>query len=380
MSYFTIHQQTPSAMKLTISRESLLTPLQSIAGVVERKQTMPVLSNVLLVAEDNTLTLTGTNMEVELVGRITPVHVNQPGQITVPARKLSDICRALGDEAPIEMNLEGDRLHLRCGASHFTLSTLPAEHFPNVEEDAEGFRLELPQRDLRAMLDATAFAMAQQDVRYYLNGLLLEVDGEYLRAVATDGHRLAMSYVAAATGITEPRQIIVPRKGIQELVRLMDDVETPLTLVFGDNHLRATVGAYTFTSKLIEGKFPDYNRVIPRGGDKVMMADRATLKNTLQRAGILSHENIRGVRLNLNAGELQIFANNPDQEQAEDALAVDYQGESLQIGFNVGYLVDVLNVLDDEQVKVTLSNPNSSALIESDNAPNSLYVVMPMRL
>lgn len=367
-------------MKLTISRESLLTPLQAIAGVVERKQTMPVLSNVLLVAEDNTLTLTGTNLEVELVARITPVHIDQPGQITVPARKLSDICRALGNEAPIEINLEGDRLHLRSGASSFTLSTLPAEHFPNVEEDSESFHLDLPQRDLRAMLDATAFAMAQQDVRYYLNGLLLEMEPDHLRAVATDGHRLAMSVCNVATGVSESRQLIVPRKGVQELIRLMDDVELPMTLVFGDTHLRATIGAYTFTSKLIEGKFPDYNRVIPRGGDKVMMADRNTLKNTLQRAGILSHENIRGVRLNLNPGELQIFANNPDQEQAEDALAVDYQGESLQIGFNVGYLVDVLNALDDEQVKVTLSDANSSALIESENDPNSIYVVMPMRL
>ena len=367
-------------MKLTISRESLLTPLQAIAGVVERKQTMPALSNVLLVAEDNTLTLTGTNMEVELVGRIVPVHVDQPGRITVPARKLSDICRALGDKAPIELNLEGDRLHLRCGASHFTLSTLPAEHFPNVEDDGESFRLEVTQADLRNMLDATAFAMAQQDVRYYLNGLLLEVDAEHLRVVATDGHRLAMSNTKLATGISDPRQVIVPRKGVLELARLLDDVQTPVTLVFGDNHLRATVGAYTFTSKLIEGKFPDYNRVIPRGGDKVMLADRSTLKNTLQRAGILSHENIRGVRLNLASGELQIFANNPDQEQAEDALAVDYQGEALQIGFNVGYLVDVLNALDEEQVKITLSNPNSSALIEAQNDDSVLYVVMPMRL
>ena len=367
-------------MKLTISRESLLTPLQSIAGVVEKKQTMPVLSNVLLEAEDNTLTLTGTNMEVELVGRVTPVHVDQPGRITVPARKLSAICRALGDEAPIDLALEGDRLHVRAGNSHFTLSTLPAEHFPNVEDEPESFRLELPQKELGRMFDATAFAMAQQDVRYYLNGLLLEVDSGHVRAVATDGHRLAMAHCDLQTGCPDLRQVIVPRKGVLELARLLDDDESPVTLVIGDNHLRATVGAYTFTSKLIEGKFPDYNRVIPRGGDKIVLADRATLKNTLQRAGILSHENIRGVRLNLSPGQLQVFANNPDQEQAEDALPVDYQGESLQIGFNVGYLVDVMNVLDDAQVKITLSNPNSSALIEAENDNSCLYVVMPMRL
>jgi len=367
-------------MKLTISRESLLTPLQSIAGVVEKKQTMPVLSNVLLNAENSTLTLTGTNVEVELVARVTPVHVDQPGRITVPARKLSDICRALGDGAPIELVLEGDRLHVRAGNSHFTLSTLPAEHFPNVEDEAESFRLELPQKELGRMLDATAFAMAQQDVRYYLNGLLLEVDSGHVRTVATDGHRLAMAHLDTETEYPQLRQVIVPRKGILELARLLEDDGSPAVLVIGENHVRATVGAYTFTSKLIEGKFPDYNRVIPRGGDKVVLADRTTLKNTLQRAGILSHENIRGVRLNLSAGQLTVFANNPDQEQAEDALPVDYQGEPLQIGFNVGYLVDVMNVLDDAQVKITLSNPNSSALIESDSDNGCLYVVMPMRL
>lgn len=367
-------------MKLTISREALLTPLQSIAGVVERKQTMPVLSNVLLVAEDNRLTMTGTNMEVELVGRVAPVHVDQPGSITVPARKLSDICRALGDEAPIELSLEGDRLHLRCGASHFTLSTLPAQHFPNVEDEPASLTLELPQKELGRMFEATAFAMAQQDVRYYLNGLLLEVGKDYVRTVATDGHRLAMAHYDMATGYDELRQVIVPRKGVLELARLLDDVDNPVTLVVGDNHLRATVGSYTFTSKLIEGKFPDYNRVIPRGGDKVVLADRLTLKNMLQRAGILSHENIRGVRLHLSSGKLEVFANNPDQEQAEDALAVEYEGESLQIGFNVGYLVDVLNALDDDQVKMTLANPNSSALMESSVDQRCLYVVMPMRL
>lgn len=367
-------------MKLTISREALLTPLQSIAGVVERKQTMPVLSNVLLVAEENRLTMTGTNMEVELVGRVAPVHVDQPGSITVPARKLSDICRALGDEAPIELSLEGDRLHLRCGASHFTLSTLPAQHFPNVEDEPASLTLELPQKELGRMFEATAFAMAQQDVRYYLNGLLLEVGKDYVRTVATDGHRLAMAHFDMATGYDEIRQVIVPRKGVLELARLLDDVDMPVTLVVGDNHLRATVGSYTFTSKLIEGKFPDYNRVIPRGGDKIVLADRSTLKNMLQRAGILSHENIRGVRLHLSSGKLEVFANNPDQEQAEDALAVEYEGESLQIGFNVGYLVDVLNALDDDQVKMTLANPNSSALMESSTDQRCLYVVMPMRL
>lgn len=367
-------------MKLTIHREALLTPLQAIAGVVERKQTMPVLSNVLLIAENDALTLTGTNMEVELVAVVDDVSIDQPGRITVSARKLSDICRALPEGMPVELAMQGDRVRVKSGASQFTLATLPAEHFPNVEDEPESFRLSLPQRDLARLLDATAFAMAQQDVRYYLNGLLLEVGNDLIRAVATDGHRLAMGSLPVVSEGEGTRQVILPRKGVQELGRLLDDTEEPVLLVFGENHLRATVGAYTFTSKLIEGKFPDYNRVIPRGGDKVMEADRKALKATLQRAGILSHENIRGVRLHFEQDQLSVYANNPDQEQAEDTVPVDYQSEALQIGFNVGYLVDVLNVLTDDKVRFTLLNANSSVLIDGEASTNSVYVVMPMRL
>lgn len=367
-------------MKLTLSREALLQPLQAIAGVVEKKQTMPVLSNVLLIAEEDQLTLTGTNMEVELVSRVDSIALEQPGRITVPARKLSDICRSLPEESTITLSVEGERMKVKAGASQFTLSTLPAEHFPNVEDDAESFRLSLPQGELRHLLEATAFAMAQQDVRYYLNGLLMEVSESLLRAVATDGHRLAMATLSVETGIDATRQVIVPRKGVQELMRLLDDVVTPVELVIGENHLRATVGGFTFTSKLIEGKFPDYNRVVPRGGDKTVLADRSTLKSMLQRAGILSHENIRGVRLQLEPNELHVYANNPEQEQAEDAMAVEYQGESLQIGFNVGYLIDVLNAVNDDQVRMVFSDPNASALIESGADDDCVYVVMPMRL
>lgn len=367
-------------MKLTISRESLLEPLQAIAGVVEKKQTMPVLANVLLAAEDNALRLTGTNMEVELVGVIPDVALEEEGRITVPARKLADICRSLPEGSSLELALDGDRMRVRAGKSQFTLATLPADHFPNVEDDEESFSISVAQGDLHALMSGTAFAMAQQDVRYYLNGLLLEIGNDLIRAVATDGHRLALSNLAATTYVEDTRQIIVPRKAVQELIRLMDDDQSPATLTIGSSHLRVTAGDYTFTSKLIEGKFPDYNRVIPRGGDKSVLADRLTLRSMLQRAGILSHENIRGVRLQLEPGELHVYANNPDQEQAEDTMAVEYEGESLQIGFNVGYLIDVLNVISDEQVRLVLSSPNASALIESTGADDNVYVVMPMRL
>jgi len=368
-------------MKLIISREALLAPLQSISGVVEKKQTMPVLSNILLVAEQGELTLTGTNMEVELVCRIDQVDIQVPGQITVPARKLSDICRSLSDSAMLDLSIEGDRLHVRAGKSHFTLSTLPADHFPNIEDSPQDINMTLPQVDFKKMLDATSFAMAQQDVRYYLNGMLLEMGATSIRAVATDGHRLAMSSIdIVGTTFENVRQVIVPRKGILELSRLLTDVDGTIQISFSDSHVRSEIGAYTFTSKLIEGKFPDYNRVIPRGGDKIIIADRLELRSMFMRAGILSHENIRGVRLQLSDNQLQVFANNPEHEQAEDSLSVAYHGESLEVGFNVGYLIDVMGVISSEQVKLTLSNPNASALIESTEESNSLYVVMPMRL
>ncbi|MDG9666494.1 DNA polymerase III subunit beta [Hahella sp. CR1] len=367
-------------MKLTITREALVTSLQMISGVVEKRQTMPVLANVLLDARDGKLVITGTNMEVELVAEISDVNIEHESRITVPAKKFTDICRALPEGAAIGIELKDGRLNVRYGSSHFILSTLPAEHFPNVEEEPESVKVMLPQRELKRLIDATAFAMAQQDVRYYLNGMLMELDEQGLRAVATDGHRLALANVSLQTGVSEKRQPIVPRKGILELGRLLSDTDESCTLVFGDNHVRASVGHFTFTSKLIDGKFPDYQRVIPRSGDKVMIADRVLLKGVLSRASILSHESIRGVRLQFEDGLLKVFANNPDQEEAEDSLEVVYPHEALQIGFNVGYLIDVLNALDDEQVKVTLSNANSSALVEGVDTRDAVYVVMPMRL
>lgn len=367
-------------MKIRISRESLLEPLQPIAGIVEKKQTMPVLSNVLMAVDDESLTLTGTNMEVELVAVVTDLEVSQTGKVTVPARKLVDIGRLLPETAELTLAVEGDRISISAGASQFTLATLPAEHFPNVEDDEDSFTLNLSQGDFHSLLSGTAFAMAQHDVRYYLNGLLLEIGDDNVRAVATDGHRLAIGNLGISTYLQSSRQVIVPRKAVQELIRLLDDSDEPVALTIGTSHIRATLGSYTFTSKLIEGRFPDYNRVIPRGGDKTVLADRETFKSILQRAGVLSHENIRGVRLELEPGELHVYANNPDQEQAEDTMAVDYDGEPLQIGFNVGYLIDVMNVIREDQVRMVVSGSNASALIESTGSDDNLYVIMPMRL
>lgn len=366
-------------MHFVISREALLKPLQLVSGVVERRQTLPVLSNVLLVLNGNELSLTGTDLEVELVGRVQVDSAHSHGAVTVPARKLLDICKSLADDAMLEISLAENKFTVKAGRSRFSLTTLPASEFPNVEEEADTFSLTLPQTKLGELLDSTSFAMAQQDVRYYLNGMLFEVSPDYLRVVSTDGHRLAMETLDVSNDIAATQQLILPRKGVMELSRLLGD-EGEITLVFGQNHIRAAVADFTFTSKLVDGKFPDYNRVLPKGGNKVVMGDCQALRQGFSRASILSNEKYRGVRVVLTAGELRIFANNPEQEEAEEVVAVDYQGEELEMGFNVSYLIDVLSTLRSSQAKITLLDANSSALIESSDESNAMYVVMPMRL
>ena len=266
------------------------------------------------------------------------------------------------------------------GKSHFVLSTLPAEHFPNVEEEEGSLRVPVEQKVVKSMIDATGFAMAQQDVRYYLNGMLLEVTAEGIKVIATDGHRMALTESKMDVDIDSVRQFIIPRKGVLELSKLMADTEESCELVLSDKHIRCEVRNFTFTSKLIDGKFPDYRRVIPRGGDKFVIADRVKLKEVLSRASILSHESIRGVRMDFHDGEVRVHANNPDQEEAQDSMEVEYDGELIQIGFNVSYLIDVLNVVQDSFVKFTLSSANSSTLLEGIETSDKVYVVMPMRL
>ena len=349
-------------MKFSISRDALLKPLNLVAGVVERRQTLPILSNVLMVLEGDQLSLTGTDLEVELVGRVAlPSPVSAPGEVTVPARKLVDICKSLPEGSEIQFTVEDGKVTVRSGRSRFTLSTLPAREFPAVEEGVGTHRFTVKQGQLRRLIDRTAFAMAQQDVRYYLNGMLLELKGGRLRVVATDGHRLAMCTLPSPVPVDEDTQVILPRKGVLELSRLLLEEDQDIAMVLGSNHLRATTDGFTFTSKLVDGKFPDYERV-------------------LTRTAILSNEKYRGVRLKVAPDVIEIVANNPEQEQAEEQVSVDYQGDSVEIGFNVSYLLDVLGVLSGEQVKLSLSDPNSSALLEESEDGDSLYVVMPMRL
>jgi len=365
-------------MKFSAARESILKPLQAVIGVVERRQTMAILSHVLLRTGKDKLSITASDLEVELVANAV-VDSATAGEVTVPGRKFYDICRALPEGCKVEVSLSGDRLTLKAGRSRFTLSTLQAGDFPLVEEIADEHSLAVAQTDLHWLIDKTQFSMAQQDVRYYLNGLLFETEGKKLRTVATDGHRLALAEVDLATAATKNEQVIVPRKGVLELNRLLDG-DGELSVILGSNHIRVDCEGVQLTSKLIDGRFPDYERVIPSKAPNVIKADRDLLRHALQRTGILSNEKYRGVRLELENGSVRISANNPDQEEATETVEIDYQGETMEIGFNVNYLQEALGATDSAEVELHITDSNSSCLIVSPATDKVKYVVMPMRL
>ena len=365
-------------MKIRAPREAMLAPLQAVVGVVERRQTMPILANFLLSAKAKTLTVTATDLEVELMASA-DVDVMEGGEITVPGRKLLDICRALPDGAPITIALKGDKVTVTSGRSRFTLSTLPAGEYPTVDNIGAQQSLAIPQDDVRRLLEKTQFAMANQDVRYYLNGLLLEVGSKRLRAVATDGHRLAMCDVALEHGGNSQQQVIIPRKGVLELLRMLGD-DGDIRVSVGSNHLRAERDNLRFTSKLIDGRFPEYERVIPKATDEGVRADRSALSHALQRTAILSNEKYRGIRLTLKDNVMTIQAHNPEQEEAEEELEVEYIGNGVEIGFNVNYLLEALGALDKEEVQMQVTDANSSCIIRDPGSEECTYVVMPMRL
>jgi len=365
-------------MKLTAPREEILAPLQSVIGVVERRQTMPVLSNVLVAARNNRLSLTGTDLEVELVCT-RELQVQQAGEITVPGRKFLDILKALPDGVEMTISTDGDRLVIKAGRSRFTLATLPAAEFPLVDEINAQQTLKLPQAEFRRLIDKTHFSMAQQDVRYYLNGMLLEAEGKQLRAVATDGHRLALCETSMEIVSRSKQQVIVPRKGVLELQRILG-AEGEIEVAIGTNHIRAQIGGIRFTSKLVDGRFPEYGRVIPANASRIIDADRDILRHSLQRTAILSNEKYRGIRLNIKPGILTLQAHNPEQEKAEDQIEVGYEGEEIEIGFNVNYLLDALAAIDTDRVQIGLTDANSSCLITAPGSSAARYVVMPMRL
>jgi len=366
-------------MNIIINREKILGPLQQVIGAVERKHTLAILGNVLIQAENNQLTLTATDQEIELITRL-DIETKENFSSTIPARKLLDICKALPDSCEIKFSFEDSNVTLHSGRSRFTLSTLPARDFPRVDEIKSLTKFNIPQKDLKLLIDKTSFAMAQQDVRYYLNGMLFELNKEGIRLVATDGHRLALSEYNEINIINVDKQFIVPRKGVLELARLLTPTEDNVTVMISQNHIRIESADFIFTSKLIDGKYPDYNRVIPVDGNKIMTVNRDLIKQSLQRISILSNEKYRGIRMNFNENNLSIQANNPDQEEAEEELTVKYSESPIEIGFNVTYLLDVFSVIDSEDVEINLKDANSSCIITSTKSKNFRYVVMPMRL
>jgi len=366
-------------MRFTLQREAFLKPLAQVVNVVERRQTLPVLANFLVQVQGGQLSLTGTDLEVEMVSRIA-VEDAQDGETTIPARKLFEIIRALPDGSRITVSQTGDKITVQAGRSRFTLATLPANDFPSVDEVEATERVVVPEAALKELIERTAFAMAQQDVRYYLNGLLFDLRDSILRCVATDGHRLALCETALENDNGAKRQIIVPRKGVTELQRLLEGGEREVELEVGRSHVRMKRDDVTFTSKLIDGRFPDYEAVIPIGADREVKVERETLRASLQRAAILSNEKYRGVRVEVTPGQLKISAHNPEQEEAQEEIEADTVVSDLAIGFNVNYLLDALSALRDEYVVIQLRDSNSSALVREASSEKSRHVVMPLRL
>ncbi|MDR2871838.1 MAG: DNA polymerase III subunit beta [Xanthomonadaceae bacterium] len=367
-------------MRFSLQREAFLKPLAQVVNVVERRQTLPVLANFLVQVRQGQLSLTGTDLEVEMVAR-SNVEEAEDGEVTVPARKLFEIVRALPDGSKVTLTQTNEKLNIQAGRSRFTLATLPANDFPSIDEVEANERISIPEASLKELIERTAFAMAQQDVRYYLNGLLFDLQNHLLRCVATDGHRLALCETSLEQGTADSkRQIILPRKGVTELQRLLEGGDRVLELELGRNHLRVKRDDVTFTSKLIDGRFPDYAAVIPIGADREVRVDREALRAALQRAAILSNEKYRGIRVEISPGLLKINAHNPEQEEAQEEVEADTKVDDLAIGFNVNYLLDALGALREEHVIVALRDANSSALVREASSEKCRHVVMPLRL
>jgi DNA polymerase-3 subunit beta len=361
------------------ARDALLKPLQAVSGIVERRHTLPILANVLLEQNDGRLYVTATDLEMQITA-----HSDLPGHgaqaVTVAARKLQDLLRALPDDAALNVDTSGSRMTVRAGRSRFNLQTLPAADYPKIGAAEDKVQsLSLPQRDLRGLLKAVEFAMAQQDIRYYLNGMLLVIDGGSLQAVATDGHRLSWTKLAVE-GSYARQEVILPRKTVLELGKLLADVDDAVAIDVLANQVRFRFANVELTSKVVDGKFPDYNRVIPTGHAKRLDFARTELLAALQRAAILSNEKFRGVRLVLAADQLKIICTNSEQEEAEEELEVAYKGDALDIGFNITYLLDVLQNVGGDRVAFAFGDANSSALVTLPDRTDYKYVVMPMRI
>lgn len=367
-------------MRFVIPREALVKPLQLTSGIAERKQTKPILGNVHLNINQQRLGITATDLEIQIVAFVEGVD-GQAGELTLPARKFLDICKALPEGSSIEVNYENERAVIRSGRSRFILGCLPAKEFPKVEEVSQGQRIRLSQSALRKVIDKTHFAMAQQDVRYYLNGIMVEIDQSNLRAVATDGHRLALcdETLDIPEGVN-PQQVIIPRKAVHEILKLFESNDALIDLIINSNQIIIENAGLQVTAKLVEGRFPDYQRVLPQHTEKIVVANRLLLSQAINRAAILSNERFRSLRVQVDSGSMRITANNPEQEEAEEEIPITYEGGKLEIGFNASYLLDALGVIEEDDVKLELSDANSCSLLYGFGNEKAKYVIMPMRI
>ncbi len=362
-----------------IARDALLKPLQAVSGIVERRHTLPILANVLLEQREGRLYVTATDLEMQITA-YSELEGKDGQAVTVGARKLQDLLRALPDDASLNIDAASNKMTVKAGRSRFNLQTLPATDYPRISLGTEQLQtLSLPQKNLRSLFKLAEFAMAQQDIRYYLNGMLLVVDKGTLQAVATDGHRLSWASIAV-DGEYSRQEVILPRKTVLELGKLLEDSDNPVTLDILGNQVRFRFANVELVSKVVDGKFPDFNRVIPVGHGKEVELGRVELLAALDRAAILSNEKFRGVRIVLEPNQLKIICTNSEQEEAEEELEVAYQGDTLDIGFNITYILDALRNLTVEQVKFAFGDANSSALITMPGRDDYKYVVMPMRI
>lgn len=366
-------------MQIKINREVLLKPLTNVTGIVERRHTLPILSNLLLEAKNNKIQLTATDLEMQISLTIDNAF-DSDLSTTVSAKKLLDICRSLPDSAEIDMTSKDSRIILKAGKSRFNLQTLPAADYPIMTKAAgQSTQLVISQLAFKKLLKQVEFAMAQQDIRYYLNGLLMEVNGNQLNIVGTDGHRLSFTSTTLANSY-EKTDVILPRKTVLELVKLLSDSEEDLVIEIATGQVNFAFNEIKLISKVIDGKFPDYNRVIPQGHQNTFSVNRMQVLTAMQRASILSNEKYRGIRMVLTNNNLKLISTNTEQEEAEEELEINYTQDPLDIGFNVTYLIDVLNNVSDENINFSFADANSSCLITTAQDEHYKYVVMPMRI
>lgn len=367
-------------MNIKIDREALLKPLSSVSGIVERRHTLPILTNLLLEAKQNTLTLTATDLEMQISLSL-PAEPSADIATTVSARKMLDICRSLPDQSQISLEITDSRMQVRAGKSRFNLQTLPAADYPLMAKGGgdTNLTLSLAQNQLKRLLRQVEYAMAQQDIRYYLNGLLFEVNGNRLNVVGTDGHRLSFTSTELQESY-EKQELILPRKTVLELIKLLDDSDDEVAIEVSANQANFSFSGIRLISKVIDGKFPDYTRVIPTGYQNMFEINRQSLLLAMQRASILSNEKYRGIRMVLGKDSLRLISSNSEQEEAEEEMEIPYGGDSLDIGFNVTYMIDVLTNVSNDSVTFAFNDANSSCLVTIPGDENYKYVVMPMRI